>query len=191
VLRTPASPLPTPDTKAYRKAALAVLHATAGTAPPTVDASPAGWNDVARTLPSAGVAQELRRLLALNGALHDAAIATWRAKRVSQAPRPVSMIRAVAFAGRLPAHVRERGRLVRTTLWTSPSPTPASPGWVSEDAAFAAAAQRVLGQAVARQAAARVDAGLAGGIDTPAAVAAGKDVGRRAGERALRLASAP
>ena len=191
VLTTPASPLGTPDTKAYRNAALAVLRATAGAAPPAVDATPAGWNDVARTLPSAGVAQELRRLLALNGALHDAAIATWRAKRTSQAPRPVSMIRAVAFAGRLAAHVRERGRLVRTTLWRSPSPTPASPGWVSEDAAFAGAAQAVLGQAVARQAAARADAGLAGGIDTPAAVAAGRDVGRRAGERALRLASAP
>jgi hypothetical protein len=188
VLRTPPSPYGTPDERSYREAALAVLRATAGAPPPAVDPSPAGWNELALSLPRRNVTQELHRLLALNGALHDAAIATWRAKRASLAPRPVSMIRALAFAGRLPVRVRERGRLVRTDLWRSPAPTPPSPGWVSEDAAFAAAAQAVLGPSVAKQAAARAEAGLAGGIDTPAGVAAGRAVGRAAGERAVRLA---
>ena len=188
VLRTPPAPFGTPDTRAYRNAALAVLRATAGAAPPPVDPSPAGWNDIARALPAGSLAHELHMLVALNGALHDAAIATWRAKRTSDAPRPVSMIRALAFAGRLPARVQERGRPVRTSLWTSPAPTPASPGWISEDAAFAGAARAVLGPAVAGRAKARAEAGLADGIDTPAAVAAGGAVGRAAGERALALA---
>jgi hypothetical protein len=36
---------------------------------------------------------------ALNGALHDAAVATWGAKRTYQSVRPISMIRELAFKG--------------------------------------------------------------------------------------------
>ena len=41
----------------------------------------------------------MRLYFALNGALHDAAIAAWRAKREYQAVRPISMVRSLAFAG--------------------------------------------------------------------------------------------
>ncbi len=41
----------------------------------------------------------MRLYFALNGALHDAAIAAWRTKREYQAVRPISMVRSLAFAG--------------------------------------------------------------------------------------------
>jgi hypothetical protein len=41
----------------------------------------------------------VRLYFTLNGALHDAAIAAWGAKRTYQSPRPISMIRYLAFQG--------------------------------------------------------------------------------------------
>ncbi len=41
----------------------------------------------------------MRLYFVLNGALNDAAVATWGAKRAYQSPRPISMIRYLAFQG--------------------------------------------------------------------------------------------
>jgi hypothetical protein len=41
----------------------------------------------------------VRLYFALNGALHDAAVATWGAKRTYQSVRPISMIRELSFQG--------------------------------------------------------------------------------------------
>jgi hypothetical protein len=45
------------------------------------------------------LAWDVKLYFALNGALHDAAVATWGVKRTYQSVRPISMIRALAFQG--------------------------------------------------------------------------------------------
>jgi hypothetical protein len=45
------------------------------------------------------LASDVKLYFALNGALHDAAVATWGAKRTYQSVRPISMIRELAFHG--------------------------------------------------------------------------------------------
>jgi Na+-translocating ferredoxin:NAD+ oxidoreductase RnfD subunit len=207
VLPAPRAPFGVPTSAVYRNAAVAVIRATASAAAPqAADPSPLAWNTIAEALPRASLSADLHTLLALNGALQDAAIATWRAKRASQAPRPVSMIRYLAFDGTLPLvpglirrdraghlEVLERGRWVRGDRWTPPAATPPSPGWVSEDAAFAYAAGAVLAKAGSPSFAAEVrraaHAGVATGLETPAAESAGRAVGEAAGRRALALAA--
>ena len=230
----------------YKRAAVAVIRATAErrSKPAAVDASPLAWDALAGSLsggPSA--AARLRRdvglYVALNGALNDAAIATWGAKRTYQSPRPISMIRYLAFQGQssdpkgpsyntdgLPlvpglielitrassapgqrhaalasdlgqVAVRSQGHWVLGARWTPPSPTPASPGWVSEQSAFAYAAADVLtaltGHSFAREAERLSRSGVESGIETPADETAGRALGTTAGQRAraraLRLAS--
>ena len=75
--------------------------------PSSLDASPVGWNAVAESVSSGASAaarlrNDVRLYFALNGALHDAAIAAWGAKRAYQSPRPISMIRYLAFNNQLP-----------------------------------------------------------------------------------------
>ncbi|HZO33962.1 MAG TPA: FG-GAP-like repeat-containing protein [Gaiellaceae bacterium] len=235
-----------PAGAAYKQAAVAVIRATAGrtAARSTAAASPLAWNLVADALPGHGsAAARLRRdvelELALDGALGDAAIEAWDAKRTYQSPRPISMIRYLAFEGQasdpkaasynaeglplvpglielittassargrrhaaLAAHVgqvtiRSGGRWVLGTRWTPPAATPASPGWVSEDSAFAYAASTVLsalgGRSFAAQAAAASRLGVASGTALPEDVVPGRRVGTAVGGRALakalRLAS--
>src|SRR5262249_62052911 len=67
---------------------------------------PARWNAIATALLDAKrgssaqrLARDVKLYFALNGALHDAAVATWGAKRRYQSVRPISMIRALAFQG--------------------------------------------------------------------------------------------
>jgi hypothetical protein len=173
--------------------------------------------------------------LALNGALNDAAVAAFGAKRTYQSPRPISMIRYLAFQGQstdpkapsysaeglplvpglielvtkqssapgqpqaaLAAHVGQvavlsHGRWVLGAQWTPTAATPASPGWVSESSAFSYAAAHVLTALTGRsfvQQAERLSRGeVAGGIETPADVRAGRALGTTVGRRALRLAS--
>src|SRR5262249_59122189 len=69
-------------------------------------APPARWNAIATALLDAKrgssaqrLARDVKLYFALNGALHDAAVATWGAKRRYQSVRPISMIRALAFQG--------------------------------------------------------------------------------------------
>jgi hypothetical protein len=126
----------------------------------------------------------------------------WAAKRKYQAPRPISMIRYLAFEGQLPVvpglierrdgqlSVLSQGRWVPGARWTPPAPTPASPGWVSDRSAFAAAAARVLGTMTGRsfdqQAERLASAGVAAGIETPADETAGSRLGSAVAQRALR-----
>ena len=239
-------PIGDPSAAVYKRAAVAVIRATAErrSKPAAVDASPLAWDALAGSLsggPSA--AARLRRdvglYVALNGALNDAAIATWGAKRTYQSPRPISMIRYLAFQGQssdpkgpsyntdgLPlvpglielitrassapgqrhaalasdlgqVAVRSQGHWVLGARWTPPSPTPASPGWVSEQSAFAYAAADVLtaltGHSFAREAERLSRSGVESGIETPADETAGRALGTTAGQRAraraLRLAS--
>jgi hypothetical protein len=210
-------PFGDPSSAAYKQAAVDVIRATARlhTALP-VDASPLAWNRIADSL-SLGLRRDVQLYMTLNGALNDAAIATWRAKRRYQSPRPISMIRYLAFQGQssdptapsysadgLPlvpglielrdgqVEVRSQGRWVPGARWTPPEPTPASPGWVSEQSAFAYAAAGVLttltGRSFERQAERLGRAGVAAGIETPADEGVGRELGTTVGQRALALA---
>jgi Na+-translocating ferredoxin:NAD+ oxidoreductase RnfD subunit len=200
-VRTGKPPFGLPSSAAYKDAAIAVLRATSGTSARRVDTSPLAWNRLAESAATGNLAQDLRLYRRLNGALNDAAVSTWEAKRLYQAPRPISMIRYLAFSGQLPlipglskrvgntTYVRSDGRWIPGATWTSPAPTPASPGWVSEGSAFAYAADEVLtaltGHSFAAQAHRLATAGVAEGIETPADEAAGRTLGEAIGKRAL------
>jgi hypothetical protein len=191
-----------PSGSRYKDAALAVIRATSGTrtAQP-LDTSPAGWNEVAASLPSRGLESDARLQLALNGALNDAAVAAWGAKRRYQSPRPISMIRYLAFNSQLPVvdgltrfngqdtFVRFDGRWVSGSSWSARTPTPASPGWISGDSAFAYAANTVMtalgGRSFAARAAAAGRLGVSEGIELPEDAVAGRRIGIRVGDAAL------
>ena len=203
-----APPFGDPSDAAYKRAALAVIKATAAADPRgTPGSSPLTWNSLAAAHASGNLAGDVRLYFRLNAALNDTAVAVWKAKRAYQAPRPISMIRYLAFSGQssdprsasysedgLPlvpgltklsngqVLVRSQGRWVPGARWSPPVATPPSPGWVSERSAFAAAAGRVLANdhsltAHVQQA---ETSGLAAGIETPADEAAGRAVGLRA-----------
>jgi Na+-translocating ferredoxin:NAD+ oxidoreductase RnfD subunit len=188
-VRVGAPPLGDPSGKAYRDAAIAAIRATSqtSTAPP-VDTSPVAWN---AHLPSLGLAADVKLDLALNGALNDAAVSVYAAKRQYDAPRPISMIRYLAFNNQLPivsgltrragsvTQVLLDGTWVRGDSWTPPASTPPSPGYPSATAAYAYAASVVLKQAVMG-----ADAGVANGTELAADVAAGKKIGLAAGRAA-------
>ncbi|HEY2327139.1 MAG TPA: FG-GAP-like repeat-containing protein [Gaiellaceae bacterium] len=183
-----------PKSQFSKAAALAVIRATAAGGPPASDTSPLAWNTFATSHASGTLAGDIRLYLTLNGALNDTAVSVWAAKRAYQAPRPISMIRYLAFNNELPVtpglveqkdgktYVRERGKWVLGGSWTPPFATPASPGGVSEHAAFAAAAEQVLGRSRT------IASGVALGIDTPSDEAAGRAVGAKAGALALARA---
>jgi hypothetical protein len=196
-----------PSSASYKAAAVAVIRATsASNRPSMVDASPAGWNAVAGS-PSTGksaavrLRSDVRLYFALNGALHDAAIAAWGAKRAYQSPRPISMIRYLAFTNQLPIVpglirrgggrqlVLRAGRWVPGERWTPLAPTPASPGWASGESAFAYAADGVLtaltGHSVARQAARAAAQGVDRGTELAADARAGRLLGTKAAELGL------
>jgi hypothetical protein len=194
-------PFGIPSTAAYKDAAIAVLRATSGARASRVDTSPLAWNRIAIAAATGNLAQDLRLYRTLNGALNDAAVSAWAAKRAYQAPRPISMIRYLAFNEQLPIvagvtklvgktiYVKSRGRWIPGSAWTSPAPTPASPGWVSAASAFAYAGSTVLtsltGRSFTAQAERLATAGVAEGIETPADESAGRTVGETIGKRAL------
>ncbi|HEY2072443.1 MAG TPA: FG-GAP-like repeat-containing protein, partial [Gaiellaceae bacterium] len=199
-----AARLGIPSGAAYKQGAIAVLRATAQKHSFGQGTSPLAWNRVAIASAPGSLARDVHLYLALNGALNDAAVATWAAKRASQAPRPISMIRYLAFNGGLPIlpgltklaggelQVLSQGHWVDGAGWSPPLATPASPGGVAEASAFAYAADEVLtaltGHSFDRQAAAASAEALTGGIDLPADVAAGRRVGRTVGKLALARA---
>jgi hypothetical protein len=213
-------PFGDPSAASYKQAAVAVIRATAR-AGTSDNGSPLAWNLIADSVPSRGLQHDVRLYLALNGALNDAAISTYGAKRKYQSPRPISMIRYLAFQGQLPlvpgliesvtkqssapgkpqaaltGHagqiaVLSQGRWVLGAGWTPPVATPASPGWVSEGSAFSYAAADVLtaltGRSFTRQAEQFSRGGVAGGIETPADMSAGRALGKAVGKRALAQA---
>ncbi len=84
--------------------------------------APGRWNAIANEVSearrprvsgaAARLARDVKLYLALNGALHDAAVAAWGAKRTYQSARPISMVRYMAFQGqssdpKSPAYNRE------------------------------------------------------------------------------------
>jgi Na+-translocating ferredoxin:NAD+ oxidoreductase RnfD subunit len=234
-----APPFGDPSTASYKQAAVEVIRATSHKGTAAAGSSPLDWNVRANTVPDSSLHRDVKLYLALNGALNDAAVAAFGAKRTSQSPRPISMIRYLAFQGQssdpkassynaegLPlvpglielitkqssapgqphaelaadvgqVAVLSQGRWVLGAGWTPPAATPASPGWVSEQSAFAAAAGEVLtaltGQSFTREAALLGRGGVAAGIETPADETAGRAIGKTVGQRAraqaLRLAS--
>jgi hypothetical protein len=215
-LRVPTQQLGYPSSVTYKRAAIATIRATADGAAAAVDTSPLGWNRSARTHAGGPLAADLRLYRTLNGALNDAAVAAWRSKRALQAPRPISIVRYLAFHGqstdpkaaaysseglplvagltrldRTAVEVRLRGRWVRGEDWVAPTPTPASPGGVAEASAFAYAADTVLSAlthgSFAAVAAQASNAALTGGIDTPGDLQAGRSIGRAVGRLALSV----
>ena len=103
-----------PTSARYKAAALEVLRSSSRPEPKAVrawdgrEAAPLRWNAVASAVagardrdstPAHRLASDVKLYFALDGALHDAAIATWGAKRAYQSVRPISMIRSLAFAG--------------------------------------------------------------------------------------------
>ena len=88
--------------RAYERAAPTCCDATTSVMqPPSTPRRSPGTRSQPLHAPGR-VAADLRLYRLLNGALNDAAVVTWRAKRTTQAPRPISMIRYLAFEGRLP-----------------------------------------------------------------------------------------
>ncbi|MGH3744875.1 MAG: ASPIC/UnbV domain-containing protein, partial [Mycobacteriales bacterium] len=148
-LATGAPPFGIPSSASYKSAVIAVIRATSGAATAPVDSSPDAWNARARTAAPGTLTGDARLYLKLNGALNDAAVAAYRAKRTYQAPRPISMIRYLAFSGQssdphaaaystdgLPlvpgltrlqgnaVEVRFHGSWVAGALWTPSAATP-------------------------------------------------------------------
>ena len=239
-------PFGVPSEPSYKRAAVDAIRATATRrAAVRIDSSPLAWNVLAGSLAHGSSAagrlrRDVRVYLALNGALHDAAIAAWAAKRTYESPRPISMIRYLAFQGQSsdpkgPSYNRDglplfsglielvtrassepgqrhaalaadvgqvavlaEGRWVLGSRWAPSAQTPASPGWVSEASAFAAAAAealapftpRSLAQEAARLGAADVVNGIETAADASAGRALGTTVGKRARARALRYVPA-
>jgi hypothetical protein len=104
-----------PSGAAYKRAAIDVIRTSARAGGATVVArwlggqgAPARWNEIADSASdardrgssaAARLVSDVKLSFALNGALHDAAIAIWGAKRTYDSVRPISMIRTLAFAG--------------------------------------------------------------------------------------------
>ncbi len=113
------SPLGNPASAAYKQAAVNVIrHGYRGGGRAVVErwsgslTPPARWNAIANAVSdsngleprigsdaAARLAWDVKLYFSLNGALHDAAVAAWAAKRKYQSVRPVSMIRSLAFQG--------------------------------------------------------------------------------------------
>jgi hypothetical protein len=108
-------PLGDPSSAAYKQAALNVIRSSsrrggAAIAPRWTgpEAPPGRWNAIANAVSDSEkrglraadrLAWDVKLGFALNGALQDAAVATWGAKRTYQSVRPISMIRELAFQG--------------------------------------------------------------------------------------------
>jgi Na+-translocating ferredoxin:NAD+ oxidoreductase RnfD subunit len=204
-----------PSTRAFKRAAVAVLRATSKSGAAPRAWSPLTWGSLATHEAAGDLAQDVRLYLGVDAALNDAAAATWGAKRKYLAPRPISMIRYQAFEGQssdpnAPNDVRDglplvpgliklqgdkvevlsRGRWIPGDAWSPPVATPPSPGGVAEGSAFAYAAGRVLASLTGHSYAARIHAAsaapVADGIDYPSDVTAGRTVGERVAALVLR-----
>jgi hypothetical protein len=107
-------PLGDPSSATYKQAALNVIRWNSRRGGAAIarrwngpQAPPARWNAIANAVSDSEkrgsgaqrLARDVKLYFALNGALHDAAVATWGAKRIYQSVRPISMIRELAFQG--------------------------------------------------------------------------------------------
>jgi Na+-translocating ferredoxin:NAD+ oxidoreductase RnfD subunit len=210
-----AAPPQDPATAAYKRAAVAVLRATSGSGAPPRIWSPLAWNLLAAHDAPRDLGRDLRLYLGVDGALNDAAVAAWGAKRADLPPRPISMIRYLAFQGQssdskqahynadglplVPGLVELRdgkvevlsgGRWIDGAAWSPPVATPPSPGGVAEGTAFAYAAGGVLSALTGRSLTDEIRlagaAPLRGGIDVPSDVSAGRKLGEEVAGVVLR-----
>jgi hypothetical protein len=194
---------------------VAVLRATSASGAAPKVWSPLTWSWLAAREASGDLGRDVRLYLGVGAALNDAAVATWGAKRAYQPPRPISMIRYLAFQGQSSARkqadysadglplvpglielrggkveVLSRGRWIDGAAWSPPVATPPSPGGVAEASAFASAAGGVLtaltGRSHASQMRPASAAPVAAGIDVPPDVAAGRRLGERVAALVLR-----
>ena len=108
-----APPIGDATSASYKRAAVDVIRATSGAGTALVGSSPVDWNARART---SSLAADVKLYFALNAALHDAAIATYGAKRTYQTARPISMIRYLSFEEPAAARVRTERAAQRTGL---------------------------------------------------------------------------
>jgi hypothetical protein len=206
-VRAAPQPVGDPSSAAYKQAAVAAIRAASRPLPRSgLDPSPLGWNRVAASLPagtgpSARLAHDVRLDLALNAALNDAAVSVWRTKRSAQAPRPISMIRYLAFNDDLPLIpglikrvggqqlVLRGGRWVSGARWNPLAPTPPSPGGASADSAFAYAANAVLtavtGRSFDGRALRAATEGRDRGTELPGDVTTGRILGAKVGKLVL------
>jgi hypothetical protein len=138
---------------------------------PESETPPGHWNTVANTVsdelaPAERLEWDVKLYFALNGALHDAAVAAWGVKRHYDSVRPISMIRYLGGRGELPLVPglvkRVKGELlvrgwrgsglgvgwVRAVDWVPYQRptfvTPAFAGYVSGHSTFSRAAAEVL-----------------------------------------------
>jgi hypothetical protein len=136
---------------------------------PESETPPGHWNTIANEVgdalePSNRLEWDVKLYFALNGAVHDAAVAAWGAKAHYDTARPISMIRYLGARGELPAvpglvrrsggHTLVRGwrpggvRWLRAQEWTPYQQptfvTPAFAGYVSGHSTFSRAAAEVL-----------------------------------------------
>ncbi len=88
-----------PSAASYKDAAVSVIRATSRKGTAVVASSPLDWNVRANIGAHSSLQHDVTLYLVLNGALNDAAVATYGAKRAYQSPRPISMIRYLAFQG--------------------------------------------------------------------------------------------
>lgn len=115
----------------------------------------------------------------LNTALFDASVAAWNAKYTYWTPRPVNVIRTLGI----------------DPNWRPFVPTPVSPSYVSEHAAYAGAAAEILGdlfpndaEALRSRAQEAAVAGFYGGIHFTSDNKEGLDLGRRVARQILNQA---
>jgi hypothetical protein len=145
---------------------------------PSSETPPGHWNVLANRVGDSssfkrqlgGTGRELSRLewdvktyLALNGALHDAAITAWEIKRDTITARPISLVRYLAVTNNLPeipGLIERRNGKFQIRSWNSSFQwtdadtwvpyqlptfvTPAFPGFVSGHSTFSRAAAEVM-----------------------------------------------
>jgi hypothetical protein len=108
-------PIGDPSSAAYKQAALNAIRSSSRRRGAAIaarwtgpEAPPGRWNAIANAVSDSEkhglraaqrLAWDVKLDFALNGALQDAAVATWGAKRTYQSVRPISMIRELAFQG--------------------------------------------------------------------------------------------
>ena len=115
--------------------------------------APGRWNLIARWVSERdgnSLAKDVTLFFVLNRVLFDTSIATWDAKRAYDRSRPITAVRA-AFRGQQVQGWAGPGKGIQPITgeaWSPyqapTSPTPATPEYVSEESAFAAAGARVL-----------------------------------------------
>jgi len=105
---------------------------------PESETPPGHWNTIANNVSDRldrpdRLEWDVKMYLALNGALHDAAVAAWGAKGFYDTARPISMIRWLGERGELPlvsGLVERRGGKTMVRAWRRTEPGASGVGWI-------------------------------------------------------------